>query len=64
MALLLPDRQYVMIFLSFCSESSSILFAISLYGISLATKILKENGFEVYNMIGGMKKLKEVYPNY
>ena len=31
---------------------------------AIATKILKENGFEVYNMIGGMKKLKEVYPNY
>lgn len=31
---------------------------------AIATKILKENGFEVYNMIGGMKKLKEAYPNY
>ena len=31
---------------------------------AIATKILKENGFEVYNMIGGMKKMKEVYPNY
>lgn len=31
---------------------------------AIATKILKENGFEVYNMSGGMKKLKEVYPNY
>ena len=31
---------------------------------AISTKILKENGFEVYNMIGGMKKMKEVYPNY
>jgi len=31
---------------------------------AIATKILKENGFEVYNMVGGMKKLKKVYPNY
>ena len=31
---------------------------------SIATDILKENGFEIYNMVGGMKKMKEVYPNY
>ena len=31
---------------------------------SIATNILKENGFEVYNMTGGMKKMKEVYPNF
>ncbi len=30
---------------------------------AIATKILKENGFNVYNMTGGMKKMKEVYPD-
>ena len=31
---------------------------------SIATYILKGNGFEVYNMAGGMKEMKEVFPNF
>lgn len=31
---------------------------------SIATNILKKNGFNVYNMTGGMKKMKEVYPTF
>lgn len=31
---------------------------------SIATNILKKNGFNVYNMTGGMKKMKEVYPAF
>ncbi len=31
---------------------------------AIATKILIENGFDAYNMIGGMKKWKDEYPNY
>jgi len=31
---------------------------------AIATKILKENGFNAYNMTGGMKKMKEVYPDF
>lgn len=31
---------------------------------AIATNILKENGFKVYNMTGGMKKIKEVYPDF
>jgi len=31
---------------------------------TIATNILKENGFKVYNMTGGMKKMKEVYPDF
>ena len=31
---------------------------------AIATNILKENGFKAYNMTGGMKKIKEVYPDF
>ena len=31
---------------------------------AIAAKILKENGFKVYNMSGGMKKMKEIYPDF
>ena len=31
---------------------------------AVATKILKEKGFKALNMTGGMKKMKEVYPDY
>ncbi len=31
---------------------------------AIATKILADNGFHVYNMTGGMKKWKDEYPNY
>ena len=30
----------------------------------IATKLLTENGFKAYNMVGGMKKMKEVYPDF
>ena len=30
----------------------------------VAAKILKENGFDVYNMSGGMHSFKQAYPNY
>lgn len=30
----------------------------------IATNILIENGFNAYNMTGGMKKMKEVYPDF
>ncbi len=31
---------------------------------SIAATILKENGFEVYNMTGGMKRMKQLYPDF
>ena len=31
---------------------------------AIATRILIENGFDAYNMVGGMKKWKEEYPDY
>ena len=31
---------------------------------AIAAKILKENGFKVYNMSGGMNKMKEIYPDF
>ena len=31
---------------------------------AIATKILIENGFDAYNMTGGMKKWKQEYPDY
>ena len=31
---------------------------------AIAAKILKENGFKVYNMSGGMKTMKEIYPDF
>ena len=31
---------------------------------AIATKILTENGFDTYNMTGGMKKWKDEYPDY
>ena len=31
---------------------------------AIATNILKGNGFKAYNMTGGMKKMKEVYPDF
>lgn len=31
---------------------------------AIATKILKKNGFKAYNMTGGMRQMKEVYPDF
>ena len=31
---------------------------------AIAAKILADNGFDVYNMTGGMKKWKDEYPNF
>ena len=31
---------------------------------AIATKILKKNGFKAYTMTGGMRQMKEVYPDF